>query len=437
MKIGFAFLVCILSLVSFSAGLRAQEVQLTLEQTVLESIKANPSVESARQVLEQSQMNVKAARGYFLPSFTAEASATRFSLSGQALSTSDLDRDTTRIALRITQPLFAGFSILSKYSKARLQVDSDNARLAQARLELINSIQKNFLQLLKLREDRSTVDKAIKRIESQLDASRVFYKAGLGPHNDVLKNEVELSRTHTDKIKIQNRIKNQIIQLNTFRSAPYDEIVEYADNLSGYAFSVPFDEKTAIKSALLKRPDLIIGYKSVEIAEKEVKTTLSQYYPKVTLDSTVSHQKDDFENYSLSETKQNSVTIGINLNWNLFNGGTTTYTHLADLKHIAAIEKSLQNQIAEAKADIIKSFTDIEDAKKLIELSIETKKSAMENYKMAAARFKTRIGTINDLFDAQYTLTRSESDISDAYMQYHIARATLFYYMGVENPGLK
>jgi outer membrane protein TolC len=437
MKPTIAFLVGILYFSIVAADSKAQAAQLTLAQTVLAGLNANPSVEVARQVLEKTQLNVKAARGYFMPSLTAQSSYSNYSLTGTTLTVDNLDRDIFTSELKISQPLFAGFSMLSNYSKAKLQVDADKARLDQARLELIYSIQKDFLLLLKLREDLVTVDNEIKRIESQLDASKVFFNAGLGPHNDVLKNEVELSRSRTDKIKIQNKIKNQITQLNTYRAAPFDEQVEYVDDLHGYGFSVTFNENSAITTALSKRPDLIIGKKSIEIAQKEAKMTFSQYYPRITLDYSRLHQKEDYKDYILSEAKQDIDTIGINLRWTLFDGGTTTYTYRADLRQIAAQEKSLENQIAEAKAAIVKAFTDIEDAGKLVDLSVETKKSALENYKMAAARYKTRIGTINDLFDAQYYLTRSEADISNAYMQYHVARAALFYHMGVENFDLR
>lgn len=409
---------------------------MTLEQTVLAGLKANPGVEAARQVLEQSRLNVKAARGYFMPSFNAQSSFSKYALTGDPLTVDNLDRDILNNGVTISQTLFAGFSVLSNYSKAKIQVDAVKARLDQARLELIFYIQKDFLLLLKLREDLNTVDNEIKRIESQLDASKAFYEAGLGPHYDVLKNEVELSKAQTDKIKIQNHIKNQITQLNTYRSAPYDDVVEYVDDLRSFNFTVPYDENSAIATALARRPDLIIGKKSIEIAEKDVKSTYSQYYPVITFDYVRSRQKNSYEDYYLDEATQNSQTIGINLKWNLFNGGTTTYGYLSALKHVTALEKSLENQIAEAKAAIIKAFTDIEDANKLIALSVETKKSALENYNVAVARYRTRIGTINDLFDAQYSLTRSEADISDAYMQYHVARATLYYQIGAENYGL-
>ncbi len=409
---------------------------MNLEQTVLAALKANPSVESARQVLEQAQMNVKAARGYFMPSFTLQSSYSRYELYGNVLTADNVNRDIFSNGLKISQPLFAGYSILSNYLKAKIQVDADNARLSIARLDLIFHIQQDFLQLLKSREDLKTVNNEIKRIESQLEASKVFYKAGLAPYNDVLKNEVELSKAHTDEIKILNLIKNQVTQLNTYRSASFDEDVEYVGDLQHFDFTVSYDENSAIATALSKRPDLFIGQMSIEIAERDAKQTFSKYYPRVTLDFSWLNQKNYYEDYIYSKTKQDSYTVGINLSWNIFDGGTTTYSYQADLRHIAALKKSLEKQAADAKADIVKSFTNIDDAKKLIGLALKAKESALENYNMADARYKTRIGTINDLFDAQYNLTRSESDINDAYMQYHVARASLFYNIGLENVGL-
>jgi len=145
---------------------------LTLEQTVLAGLKANPNVESARQILEQSQLNVKAARGSFMPPpFTVRSSFSKYSLSGDVLTVDNLNRNIFNSELKISQPLFAGYSILNNYLKAKIQADADNARLNQSRLDLIFHIQQDFLQLLKSREDLKTVSNEIKRIESQIEAS--------------------------------------------------------------------------------------------------------------------------------------------------------------------------------------------------------------------------------------------------------------------------
>lgn len=436
MKTSVVLITCMLSFFCFSANKTALADQFTLEQTVLAGLKANPSVQAARQVLEQARMNVKAARGSFLPSFTVQSSYSKYSLYGDVLTVDNLDRNIFTGNLAISQPLFAGYSILNNYLRAKIQVDADNARLGQARLDLIAHIQQDFLNLLKSREDLKTVNNEIERVESQLEASKVFYKAGLAPYNDVLKSEVELSKAQTDKIKVLNIIKNLTTQLNTYRSAPFDEDVQYVGDLHDYGFTLTYDVNSAITAALSKRPDLLIGKKSIEIAEKDAKETVARYYPRITLDYTIGRQQTDYDNYVISRATQDTATLGVNLKWNIFDGGTTTYSYLASLKHIAALKGSLENQIAEAKAAIVKAFTNIDDAKKLMELALNAKQSALENYNMATARYRTRIGTINEMFEAQTNLTRAESDISSAYMQYHVAKAALFNNIGIEDIAL-
>lgn len=431
-----AFLACMLAVFFFSPTCQARGRQLTLEQTIVDGLKANPGVESAKRVVEQAQINVDAARGSFLPSFTVQSSYTKYNLSGDRLTVQDMNRSMFTNQLKVSQPLFAGYSILSKFEKAKIQVDADNARLGQARLELIFHIRQDFLQLLKSREDLKTVNNEIERVQSQAEAAKAFYKAGLVPYNDALKSEVELSKAQTDKIKILNIIRNMTTQLNTYRGVPFNEEVEYTGDLLDYSFTVPYGLDSAIATALSKRPDLLVNRKSIDIAEQDAREIYSHYYPVITLDYTRGQENDSYDNYIYSRTKQDTDIVGINLRWNVFDGGTTTYSYLASLKHIAALKRSLENQIAEAKAAIFKAFTNIDNARKLIDLSLNTKKSALENYNMAAARYRSRIGTINDMFDAQANLVKSESDISNAYMQYHAAKAALYHNIGIENIGL-
>ena len=436
MKIYATFVVyCCLCLLCPAIS-KAGAARYTIGQAVSAGLEANPGVAAANEMVSQARLNVKAARGYFLPSFTLQSSVSRYFQSGDVVSVDNVDRKMLSNQLAVSQTLFSGFAIVNNYAKAKIQTDAEKARLDQARLELIYSIQQDFLQLLKSREDLDTVNNELERIRSQLDASRVFYKAGFSPLGDVLKNEVELSRAETDKIKVLNSIKNYSTQLNTYLAIPFDEKIDYVGDLHKYNPVVPYDLNSAIVTALSKRPDLLLAQKSVEIAKKEAKGLSAKYYPRVTLDYAKILQRDDYKNYFYSESKQEIDTIGVNLQWNLFDGGNTTYSYKGELRHIKALEKQLDNQISGAKAIILKAFTDIEDAKKLIDVALQARKNALENYNFAAARYKIKIGTINDLLDAQYSLTRSESDIGNAYMQYHIAKAALFYNIGVENFGL-
>lgn len=420
---------------------QAEELSpLTLAATVAAGLKANPGVEAAHLILEQSNLEIKAARGNFFPSVSLQSSYSKTSQSSDLPLTltaaSEIGQTSLSNSVRVSQPLFAGFGILNYYAKSKLQAELDKAKLDQARLDLIAHIQQSFLQLLKNREDLNTVQGEIIRIRTQLDVSNAFYKAGLSPYNEVLKNQVDLATAQADEIKVQNSIKNFTTQLNTLIAARFDAQIDYIGDLRSLTMRVGYDENKAITTALDQRPELQVGKKSVDLAEKDVKDTISQFYPRVTLDYSKTKQDSDYVDYLVDSAKHDSDTIGVNLSWKVFNGGIHRYTYLGQLKKVASLEKSLEDLIAQTKAAIVKAFTDIDDAKKLIALSAQRKESADDNYRRAAMRYKTRIGSMTDLLDAQFDLTQAEAAVSNAYMQYHLARATLYYNLGVENNGL-
>ena len=414
----------------------ASEAQYTLEEAVLAGLEANPDVESAQLMLAQSKLEVKRARGGFLPSVTFQSSYTDYNQSGDAGTVDDLDRTIATNQLTISQPLFDGLLMFKNYSQAKIQKDIDAAKLRQARLDLIYYIQEAFLQLLKAREDLTTIRDEIVRIKEQLAASKVFYDAGIGPNNDVLKNEVELSKAYTDEIKVKNRIKNYTTMLNTFLAVGLGADVAYLGDLRGYVYQIDYTEDTAMAAALDHRPDVFIEKKNLEVAKKEGGAIASRYMPTITLEYTKAFQDMDFDSKDYDDLYKKYDTIGVNLTWRLFEGGKTTYQYMGNLKRIKALEKSMETQIADAKKAIVNALTNIEDAKKWIDYSIRARKNARENYKMESERYKTGVGAIADLLMAQQRLSQAEADQSDAYMQYQIAKAALFYFMGIENAGL-
>lgn len=414
----------------------ARAVVLDLQQAVDAGLTANPGIEAMQHAIKEAEMNVKAARGQFLPSVTLQSSLSSYTQTGDIVSVDQYNQDAFTNGVKVSLPIFVGFSRLSNYQKAELQVDLNNAKLAQTRLDLIANIQSSFLQLLKANEEFKIVNSEIIRIESQLDAARAFHKAGIGPYIDVLTTEVELAKAEGDKVKILNGIKNFKTQLKIFLGSSIYDDVDFAGDLRAYNTYVSYTDDEAIKTAISHRPDLQIGEKSVQIATKEAETVFSKFLPNVTLDFSKFNKKTKYDGYSYDKTSQYYETLALNMSWKIFDGGSTLYTYKSEQERIKAIRKDLENQIAGAHAKIVQSLTDIDDARKIIAISIKARESAVENFDMAFMRYKTGIGSLNDLLNAQYKLTRAESDLSDSYMKLHIARSTLYYNMGIENAGL-
>ncbi len=409
----------------------------TLEQAVEHALKMNPSVESKLLLLEQAHMNIGVAQSYFWPRVSLVSSNNQLQNSGGYGSTDDLSNTSWSQGVRANLSLFNGFIHLNNVLKSRLAVDMNAARHQQGRMELGANVQMQFLQLLGSREEQKAVEESIMRITAQLDAAKAFVKVDMAPYLYVLQNEVELSKAQQQAIRVRNDIRNAEVQLNRYLGFSPDAPIKYKGNLKEFSGVVTYTEEQAIKTALYSRPDLVMAQKSVAMAFKDVNMKLGEFLPRVdaTYDNMRYHK--NFDEGKLRDYTRSYWAIGLNVTWELFSGGGTTFATLAERKRSKALQKDYEDAMAGARADVIRSLLDIAASKELIAASGKGVAAATESYAIAHKRFLTQSGTIIELLDAQFKLTNAKNDASRALMEYHKARAKFFYNIGRENPGLK
>ena len=227
------------------------------------------------------------------------------------------------------------------------------------------------------------------------------------------------------------------MQLNKYLNYSPDEPILYTGDLRDFSGVVSYTEEQAIKTALFSRPDLIMAQKSVAIAFKDMDITLGEYLPRV--DATYDNMKyhKDYKEERYTDYSRSYWAVGLNVSWDVFTGGSTTFSYLGDKKRVEALQKDYEDAMSGAKTDVIRSLLDIKAAKDLINVSRKGVEAATESYDMANKRYMTHTGTITDLLDAQLKLTQAETDASQSLMEYHSARAKFFYYIGRENISLE
>ncbi len=262
-------------------------------------------------------------------------------------------------------------------------------------------------------------------------------RAGMSPRVNILQNQVELSRARQQAIRVQNSIRNAEVQLNKYLNYSPDEPIRYRGNLRDFNGVVGYTEDQAIKTALYSRPALIMAQKSVAIAFKDVDITLGEYLPTVnaTYDSMKYHK--DYKEERYADYSRNYWAVGLNVSWDVFTGGSTSFSYLGDKKRAKALQKEYEDAMSGAKTDVIRALLDIRAARDLISVSRKGVEAARESYNMANRRYMTHTGTITDLLDAQLKLTQAETDASQALTEYHSARSRFFYYIGQENISLE
>lgn len=423
---------------AWSGVARAAE-SYNMEQAVLHALDVNPSVEAKQLTLEQARMNVGVAQSYFWPRISLVANNNRIENydSVQTYSSDDLTSRSWSKGLRLSLSLFAGFAHLNNLEKSRISVEMEKSQHSHARLELGCNVQLQFLNLLKLREDLKSAEAALVRIQTQLKAAQEFVKVGMAPYLNVLQNEVELSKAQQKIIRVRNDIRNSEVQLNRYLGLLPNTPVNYRGSLKDMHGTVSYSEENAIETALKKRPDLMVAQKSIEAAFKDMHSAMGGFLPRVdaTYDN-LSFSKE-YEDSRYKGYSRHYWAAGLNFSWEIFSGGNTTFSSLAERKRAQSLQKNYEDAMSNARTEVIRSLLDIQAAKELIKTTRVGEDAARESYAMANKRYMTNTGTITELLDAQLRLAQAENDASQALMEWHAARAKFYFYIGQENPGLK
>jgi outer membrane protein TolC len=414
------------------------DMTLTLKECVELGLKQNPTIIAARKNLLAAESDVKRQRGAFGAPVTTTYGYTHYSDQPRNGDMKADYQDKWAFTAKISQPIFKGFELLSKYQKTKLQRESTEASLYNAELTLISNIQTSFLTLLQGRMEVKSKQDSVARLQSQLDVIQAFYQVGLRPRVDVLQAEVELANAEQDLLIAKNSVDSKVARLNTLLNLPIEKKVNYSGELTYLPFSMTLDQ--CIGKAEKGRPDLKIARKAVEISEKDVTLAESGYYPDLTADFNYSSAGGDpsvSKNKYNYENRPDSWNVGANVNWEVFSWGQTYYDSKRAEENVKKIKAEYDNTRLEAEYEIKDQMLSLKAAADRIGVGRKSVEAGREGYRMAMARYQAQVSTNNEVLNAQSRLSDSEAQLIQALSDYQVALAKLYVAMGDMNPSLK
>jgi len=405
-----------------------------LERSVKRALAINPQMTAIRAQLTGSQFGTRSSFGEFLPKL---AGSYGYSHNNRKFAASE-KHDDWAANVNISQPVFKGFNLLATWQKAKLTEESNLASLTNVELELISSVQSNFLSLLKARMDVKSADDSVARLESQLKVISAFYEVGLRPKAEVLDAEVDLATAKQGLLTAQNTVSTQEAQLNTLLNIPLEANVGYVGELK----HVPFDLtlQACLTRAYEGRPDLLIGKKSVEIAEKDSTIAASSFYPSIDADVDYYNKGTDpglNGGGTYSQSSSEYWTAGVSASMTLFEWGSDYYGYKKAEENVKQVEAQLEETRLNAGFEVKKSILNINEAADRITVAKKSVAAAEEAYRMAVARYQAQVGTNTDVLNAQSRLTDSEAQLSQALADYGTSVSALYVAMGEKNLGLE
>ncbi|MFH1914221.1 MAG: TolC family protein [Pseudomonadota bacterium] len=405
-----------------------------LERSVKRALALNPTMTAIRAQLKGSQFGTRSSFGKFLPSVGTGYGYTYYG----RRQTSSGKHDDWVANVNVNQPVFTGFNLLATWQKSKLTEESTQASLDNVELSLISSVQSNFLSLLKARMDVKSGEDSVARLESQLRVIDAFYEVGLRPRSEVLDAEVDLATARQDLLIARNNVLTQQAQLNTLLNIPLEVDVDYVGELEHIPFDLTLQD--CLTRAYKARPDLLIGQKSVEIAEKDSTIAASSFYPQVEADWNYYNKGVDAglnRGNSYPYNSKEYWSVGVGATMSIFEWGADYYDYKQSEETIKQVQAQLEDTRLNAGFEVKQSLLNINEAADRISVAQKSVEAAEEAYRMAVARYQAQVGTNTDVLNAQARLTTSEAQLSQALADYGTAISTLYVAMGEKNPGLE
>ncbi len=432
--------------VSLAASNPEVPERLTLMESVQYGLDNNPNIQAAEFEIKKSASDVGQARSQFLPRLTSSWENRRLeSISAKGPTAEEaISQDFSSFAIQVVQPLFAGLSNLSGYQKAKIQKELSRQEKERRELQLILDIQTNFLKLLKAREDVETLEKTVRRLEVNVESAQAYQGQELVPYYQVLQAEVELADAEQELSQARNSVAKLGFTLNSLLNIPVSSDTKYQGRLSDFERDFSYSYEQAWSLALKRRPEMQSARLQVDMALEQRDVERGKFFPRLDLVGGYTITDRDFSEKStnmfgepMDQDQRNEYwSVGIRLNWDLFSGGSKIHQYQKvehELRRMQSKVQDIENQINNQTRS---SYISFQEAKERVVSTRKAVQAAREGFARSEKNLQLGLGTIPELLDAQARLRQAEGNWNKARGDQLLAKARLYYSMGIPNKGL-
>jgi outer membrane protein len=403
---------------------------LTLEESIEIALKRSPTLQAAKEAINEAQFRRRAAISDFLTQVNTSYTYTRldeapiFSIPSLGIKAQVGLKDVYDWTTTLTQPIFTGGALINNYRLAELGVDTAEVELETTTLDLILLVKEAYYGVLKAERFVEVAERAVQQLESQLKVSQAFFDVGLIPKNDLLQVEVEMAQKRQDLTKAQSSLEIARSIFNTLMRRGIDEEVKLVEILHYLPMNI--DMAASTEQAYKKRPEIKAAELAVKSAEKGVRIAASGFFPQVRVLFNYERQGDNPSvNGSPYQPDEDSWNVMAMAEWKIWDWGKTWWGVGENKAKVFQAEHALEEIRDKVRLDIKTAYLNVGEAEKNIIVAEKALSQAEENLRINEERYKEQVATSTDVLDALTLLTRARTNYYAALSDYNIAGARL------------
>jgi len=408
---------------------------LTLDAAVQRTLDHHPDLQLAQNRQQSAMVDVSAARGRFLPSLDASASASG-SLAQQPPPGDTVDYRTVNLGISSRLNLFNGFADSATLAASLRRLDASDADLLRERQTVVYSVASRFIAAITAGELVKVAEESLAREQALLEQIEAFYKAGTRSVTDLYRQQATTAQSELELLSA--RRDQQVAELQLLQAMGDEPPFAYtlaapdAEGLSGQ-LGTPELEAT-LQQALSLRPDLIAQQQRSAAAEAQLREAKSGYLPSLDLYADAGTGYSSLNsgrsfNDQLSRDRGNA-TVGLSLSVPLFDRNVTrsSVAQARISQNDAAVTLARLRQ--KVGVEIGSAVADYRTATLRLQVAESQLAYARQALEAADARYRVGAATWVDLADARATDAGARADLVRARQGVLEQGLTLIYARG-------
>ncbi len=409
---------CIIALLLSQILLYGQEI-ITPDKAVQLALENNYGIKLAKTDVEIAQNNASILNSGYLPTLTGNAGGTynldnteaEFS-DGRVTTLNGAESSRYSASLDLNYTLFDGLGRIYNYKQLK---ETEQLTEMQARETIENTIVQLFTiyySVAELKENTNAINQTLSISKDRLVRSEYQFNYGQSTKLAVLNAEVDINNDSISLMNSQQQLKNFKRDLNLVLGNTLNEVFDVDTTVE---FKNLYDKELLLEKAKANNISLLQIDKSIAINKLGVKSQKSAYLPTIGLTGSYGWNKNNNNAASFVAVSTNTgLSGGLNLSWNLFDGGRTV-TNVKNAKiSLEANTIQKEQQLVTLERDFKNAWEDFQNKLNIYKLQEENIETARNNFERTEEKFKLGQATSIEFRQAQLNLLSAEFNKNQA-----------------------
>lgn len=406
-----------------SISFYAQEI-LSKERAVEITLKNNYDIRVIKNNLETAKNNKSIYNSDYLPTVTGNARASyaindtdRERLNGSLVKPlNGVKSASYNASLGLNYTIFNGFNRQNTFKRLK---ESYNLTELQARQVIESTLTTLFLgyyEVGRLTENEKTQNETLKISKKRLQRARYRFDYGQSTKLDVLNAEVDVNNDSIAYLGLKRQLTNAKRDLNVVLGRSVNTPVIVDKNVT---YAIDLNLMNVLEKAKTNNANLLQAKKNIELRQLDVKINKSGWMPNVGLTSSYAWNRNNSDGdpdnpFSTVTNIQSGLNAGVNLSWNIFDGGRTK-TNVTNAKialETQEIQKLQQEQ--QLERDVNNAWETYQNALFSLQVQEHNVITNKLNFERTNEQYKLGQVTSIDFRQAQVNLIKAELNMSNA-----------------------